>query len=202
MRPFVPLAIGIVLLVAGVLIVASSILFAFIAPSTFASTVRILTGTQDPIALRTEIEELNSSRILAQVVTNLNLNKKWAERYKDEGEFRTEQTVSMLKGQMKVSQAKNTYLIQITIRDVDRVEAASIANEIAKVYKGSGLAAKAAPVQILEAAQPAYRPERPNTMFPLLGGLASGGCGLAMILTSNRKRADFPPPIPSHRSER
>ena len=179
--------VGAVLLVIGLGILASSILMNFMLPETFASTVRIVTGVHEPTSLQTQIEQLGSSRILGQVITNLNLNKKWAEHHKEENDFRTEQTIGILRSQTAISQVNNTDLIQITVRNQNPIEAASIANEIAKVYASSALAAKGPPVQILEAAQPSLRPERPNS-FGLIAGLIFIGCGVVVIFKPNAKR--------------
>jgi capsular polysaccharide biosynthesis protein len=185
--------VGLILLVAAGGILVSAIVLNFLLPDRFASTVRIVTGAQDPALLRTRIEEINSNKILAQVITNLNLNKKWAERYKEESDFRTEQTLGILRTHTKISQSKGTHLIQITVTDDDRTDAANIANEIAKVYRASTSASKSTPVQILEAAQPSYRPERKVNPLTFLWGFIIAGYGLFLLARATRNRHSTPP---------
>ena len=185
--------IGLILLMVAGGIVVSAMVLNFILPDRFTSTVRILTGAQDPALLRTEIEEINSNKILTQVITNLNLNKKWAERYKEESDFRTEQTLGLLRTHTKISQSKGTYLIQITVTGDDRTDAANIANEIAKVYRTSTSTSKSTPVQILEAAQPSYRPERKANPLTFLWGVIIAGYGLFLLVRAARNRRSTPP---------
>jgi capsular polysaccharide biosynthesis protein len=186
------LIIGLVfLLVAGGLVVAS-ILLNFILPDRFASTALILTGAQDPTLLGTQLGELNSTKTLEQVITNLHLNKKWAERYKEESDFTTEQTLGILRTQTKISQSKGTYLIQITVTDDDRLEAANIANEIVGVYRTSSFAAKSPPVQILETAQPSFRPQRKVNPLAFLWGLIIGGFGVFLLVSAARSPRSTP----------
>src|SRR5206468_5273036 len=78
---------------------------------------------------------IQSKSILYQVITNLNLNKVWAQKLKEEGELRTEVTFALLKSKIDVRQARNTSLIEIKVFSDDKNEAAVIANQIATVYK-------------------------------------------------------------------
>jgi capsular polysaccharide biosynthesis protein len=187
--------IGLVLLLIATGLVVSLMVLNFLLPDRFASTVRILTGAQDPALLRTQIEEINSNKILTQVITNLNLNKKWAERYKEESDFRTEQTLGILRTHTKISQSKGTHILQTTVTDDDRTDAANIANEIAKVYTTSSFATKSTPVQILEAAQPSFRPERKVNPLAFLLGLLIAGYGLFLLVRAARNRRSTPPAL-------
>jgi capsular polysaccharide biosynthesis protein len=183
---------AVMLLFAGILIV-TSVSVGFILPDHYVSTVRIRTGTQDPTLLRTQIEEINSASILSQVITNLHLNKKWGDRYKEGNDFRTEDSTMLLRSQTKISQIKGTYLIQISVTDEERGEAANIANGIATVYINCDLAPKSPPALIVEAALPAALPESQRSNFALLLSAIIAGVGLFLLVRSGAKRRSRPP---------
>ena len=94
-------------------------------------------GSFDPFWVQTQFEKIQSKVILYQVITNMNLRRKWAERLKHEGELPLEVTYNALKGHMKVNQFRNTTIIEIKVLSEDKYEAAAVANEIARVYKES-----------------------------------------------------------------
>jgi uncharacterized protein involved in exopolysaccharide biosynthesis len=87
----------------------------------------------DPYWLQTQFEVLQSKAILYRVITNLNLNKKW--------EKRLPIRYRVLKNQLEVRQWRSTSLIEIRFSSADRHEAAAVANEIARVYVETKLAA-------------------------------------------------------------
>ena len=145
-----------VIIAVFLLVALTTTLVTFILPESYASTVRIAVEKDapdiasfgsaeravqvwDPYWIQTQFEKIQSKLILYQVITNLNLNRKWAERFKEEGELRTEVTYQLLKNQISVSQTRNTSLIEIKVYSEDRNEAANLANEIARVYKESRL---------------------------------------------------------------
>jgi len=84
------------------------------------------------------VRNIQSKLILNQVITNLTLNRKWAEKMKVD-ELPTDLSYSILKHMTDVRQSRNTSLIEIRVISEDRNEAAVIANEIAKVYKNTRL---------------------------------------------------------------
>ena len=144
-----------VILAVFLLVTITTTVVTFILPKSYASTVRIRvekeaqdvqgigmerqSGGYDPYWMQTEFETIQSKSILHQVITNLNLNKKWAEKFKEEGDLRTDLTYQILKAQVDVRQSRNTSLIEISAYSEDNAEAAMIANEIAQVYRDSRL---------------------------------------------------------------
>lgn len=144
-----------VILAVFLLVTITTTVVTFVLPKAYASTVRMkvekdapdVSGINverqatgyDPFWMQTEFETIQSKSILHKVITNLNLNTKWAEKYQTEGELRTDQTYMILKGQIDVQQARNTSLIEITAYSEDNNEAAVIANAIAEVYRNSRL---------------------------------------------------------------
>jgi polysaccharide biosynthesis transport protein len=159
-----------VILAVFLLVTITTTIVTFIQPKTYASTVRMKVerdapdvellgnrqygGAYDPYWITTEFETIQSKSILYQVITNLNLNKKWAEKLGEENDLRTDITYQFLKRSVDVQQARNTSLIEISAYSDDPQEAAVIANEIADVYKksriNSRLQASARGIETLE----------------------------------------------------
>jgi capsular exopolysaccharide synthesis family protein len=143
-----------VILAVFLLVAITTSVITFILPPTWASTARIqvqkdatdiqsVSGAPiytpfDPYWVQTEFEKIQSKLILYQVITNLDLNRKWGEKYK-EGYLPTDVTYLYLKRLVDVTQSRNTSLIEITVDSDDRDEAALIANTIAEVYRDSRL---------------------------------------------------------------
>src|SRR5215510_2837804 len=141
-----------VILAVFLLVAITTTAVTFILPPTFASITRILVqkdapdiagigGGQsynmfDPYWVQTEFEKIQSKLILYQVISNLNLNVTWGEKYK-EGALRPDLTYKLLKRAIDVNQSRNTSLIEIKAFSDDPNEAAAIANMIAEVYRKS-----------------------------------------------------------------
>jgi polysaccharide biosynthesis transport protein len=144
-----------VILAVFLLVTITTTVVTFVLPKSYASTVRMKVekdapdvegiGQQrnasayDPYWMQTEFETIQSKSILHKVITNLNLNKKWAEKYQAEGELTTEQSYRLLRSQIDVQQSRNTSLIEISAYSEDNNEAAVIANTIAEAYRNSRL---------------------------------------------------------------
>jgi len=140
-----------VILAVFLLVAITTTLVTFVLPESFASTVRMkvekdapdvggLAGDRvaagfDPYWVQDQFETIQSKSILYPVITNLSLNKRWAEKLKEETDLRTEMTYLMLKNKIDVHQSRNTSLIEVKVFSDDRNEAAVIANEIASVYR-------------------------------------------------------------------
>jgi succinoglycan biosynthesis transport protein ExoP len=143
-----------VILAVFLLVAITATLVTFILPPKYASTARISVQKDatdivglgnsrsynqfDPYWVQTEFEKIQSKMILYQVITNLDLNRKWGEKYK-EPELRTDITYKLLKREIDVNQSRNTSLIEIKSVSDDAEEAAVIANKIAEVYRDSRL---------------------------------------------------------------
>src|SRR5688500_13651503 len=144
-----------VILAVFLLVTLTTTVVTFILPKSYASTVRMkvekdapdvvglgdrqYSSGYDPYWVQTEFETIQSKSILYQVITNLDLTKKWAERFKQEGELRMDDTYAILKGSVDVRQARNTSLLEISAYSDDPQEAAVIANKIAEIYRESRL---------------------------------------------------------------
>src|SRR5437762_13130308 len=102
-----------VILAVFLLVAITTTLVTFILPESFASMVRMkvekdapdvsgigmeraYTGF-DPYWVQDQFETIQSKSILYQVITNLGLNRSWAQKYKEETDLRTEVTYLLLK---------------------------------------------------------------------------------------------------------
>jgi len=145
-----------VILAVFLLVTITTTVVTFILPKTYASTVRMkvekdtpdvagISGERislgfDPYWIQTEFEKIQSKSIIYPVITNLNLNHRWAEKFKEETDLRTDLTYELMKGKIDVRQARNTALIEIRAMSDDNKEAAEIANAIAEEYRHNRLA--------------------------------------------------------------
>ena len=91
-------------------------------------------GNYDPYFLSTEFEIIQGRLVLGKVVESLNLNTLWAKKMGVET-LKTSETVAYLKNFVTLNPVRNTKLIEITVHDADRKEAADIANAIATAYR-------------------------------------------------------------------
>src|SRR5688500_5980502 len=129
MRKMIFLIGGILLIIAGAGMALTTGLTAFLLPPRYASTARIAPAVTNPVGVATEVEKIQSGAILSQVITNLDLARKWGEKFK-EGELRLDVTRALLKRDLIVRQTGNTLLIEVSVEGDDPVEAAAIANGI------------------------------------------------------------------------
>lgn len=133
------------------LVAATTTLVTFMLPETYSSMVRIrvekdsldvggigernpTAPNYDPFWVQDQFETIQSKVILYNVVSNLSLNRKWAPKFK-EIELPLDLTFQLLRSQIDVRQSRNTSLIEIHAFSEDKKEAATIANEIARVYR-------------------------------------------------------------------
>lgn len=144
-----------VILAVFLLVSITTTLVTFILPQQFESTVRIRVEKDapdvstlsfsmqsqgfDPYWIQTEFEVLKSKSILFPVITNLNLNREYAQRHKEENDLSTDLCYYIIKKQMDVEQYRNTSVIEIRVEDESQKMAMDIANEIARVYKDNRL---------------------------------------------------------------
>src|SRR5207247_3512817 len=112
-----------VILAVFLLVALTTTLVTFILPESFSSTVRMKVekdapdiagiGQQygaaafDPYWVQTEFETIQSKSILNQVITNMTLNKKWAEKMKVD-DVPMDIAYTMLKRMIDVDQSRTT----------------------------------------------------------------------------------------------
>lgn len=135
------------------LVVVTATLVTYFMPETYSSTARIEVEKDipdvdtyqmrqyiqpyDPFFITTQFEIIQSKTILYRVIEKLDLNNRWARRLGLDN-LRTDETFLLLKRRLKLSQTRNTSLIEITVYidgEENKGEAAEIANAIAEAYK-------------------------------------------------------------------
>ena len=127
-------------------------LVTFILPVSYASTARIKVesdgldipgmstpstamGGYDPYFIQTTFEIIQSQIVLSNVISRLDLNVKWGNKYYYGETLKTSETMEILKGRMSLAPVRNTKLISITVYSDDRDEAALVANTITEAYR-------------------------------------------------------------------
>ena len=189
--------VGVLLIIVGVLLLPGAAVMVMILPDMFSSTVRMVSNPTmtDPVQITREMEKIKSRPILATVVTNLNLNKTWAQKFKAD-DLPTDAIVSLISRQLELRQSRNTRFFSITVFSEDKNEAALIANEITRVYlilsRGADGKAQA---EIIEGAQPGLRPVRRQHIrgvaLALVVAIAFVSLGGYLIVLSKK-----PDPVP------
>jgi len=192
-------------------IVIATTVITFILPEVYASTARIkiervvpvepgkLQATYDPYYIQTEFEVIQSELILNPVVQGLDLNSVWGRKYQNGERLKTSETIALLKSRLALRPVRGTSLVQIRAFSEDRAEAANIANAIAQAYTDyAARKSNTMQVQMVDSAQPAIRPARPNkplnislgVVIGVVLGLGVGGFGAWVAnLIAKSKRA-------------
>lgn len=88
----------------------------------------------DPYFIYTTFEILQSEVILSNVVTTLNLEIIWGDKFAGGKKLSTHDAMGLLRGRMILAPVRNTKLVTISVLSDDPVEAAKIANAIAGSY--------------------------------------------------------------------
>ena len=89
----------------------------------------------DVYYIQTEFEIMQSEQVLGRLISKLNLNEEWGKKYNGNVPLKTDETMLLLKGRMKLSPERNTKLVDITVYSEDRDDAARLANGIAEAYR-------------------------------------------------------------------
>ena len=133
------------------MVLLAGTIYTFILPEAYASKARIkverqipdtakaegrpsMRGIYDPYFIRTEIEVIQSEKILDQVIDKLDLNTVWGNKY-NLLKLKNSESRALLRRMIDVRPARNTSLIDITVFSGDREEAKRIANTTAEVFQ-------------------------------------------------------------------
>src|SRR5215467_3542660 len=141
-----------VILAVFILVVITATLVTFVLQETYAGTARIRVEHNvsdiDPVGVRqyqpnmydayfiqTEFEVMQSEVILGRVVTNLDLNVKWGDKFHNGTPLKTTESLDMLRKRISLNPIRNTILIEIKVYSDNAKEAAELANAIAEAYR-------------------------------------------------------------------
>ncbi len=91
-------------------------------------------GTDTAIFLQNQIEIISSDTVLEKVVTHLDLNQTWGQRYLDGQKLKTDEAVAMLRSRAKISLGGDTAQLQIQAISDQDAEAVKLANAIATAF--------------------------------------------------------------------
>ena len=202
------------------IVVITSTLITFILPESYASSTRIkierktdagVEGKQttlssyDPHVIHTQLEMVRSELILKPVIEEMDLNVKWGRKYLGgNDQLKTSETLALLRQRLDVRSVGDTSLIQIRVFSDNPKEAADIANAVTKAYANYiGSTSNGLQLQVVDSAQPGFRPVRPNKplnialgiLFGVILGLGAGSLA-AWIAHIWRRKTQRPPPIP------
>lgn len=197
---------GVLVLGAGVLLVSGGALAWFILPEHFLATARVVVEPGSPGgpgglgSCQANIEQIQSREVLCQVVSNLSLERRWAEQFKETKPLPMAVTCALLRHRLEVRPNRDPGLVEITAESQDRFEAAQLANELARVCaevapgpaaQEPGAARRAA-VRLIEQARPPLHPVRRRplpVMLAAVAGLALTGGGLLLLVLPGSPRA-------------
>lgn len=135
-----------------ILVLTASVVITFLLPEAYASTARLkvepettslssgaptsgLMSDYDPYFIQTTFEIIQDPAILDPVIDKLDLNVKWGKKYNGGVPLNTQVTMKLLKPRLSLDTIRNTKLIEITVYDDDKNEAAQIANAIVQSYR-------------------------------------------------------------------
>lgn len=165
------LMLGICFIVLGLFIPVTTTLVTFMLPETFASSTKVLYATNNPAPFETAVGKIISRSALEQVAVNLHLTTEWAKKYKQPTELSLTQCYEILSKTIAIGAPRGSAFLDIEVHSYNREEAAAIANEIAAVYlkgtRGEGAA-------LIQRAEPALRPKRPNKRLNITLGAFAG----------------------------
>ena len=182
------LALGVTIFLI-VMIVSTAI--TYILPEAYSSTARV--QVRGPQFLQTEFEVIQSQVVLSNAVWKLRLNDVWGKKYFNGETLKTYESVKIMKSRLTLAPVRGTEIIAITAFSDDRREAAQVANAIAAAYQDFCTERKIANaekpadasivvdpmVTIIDAAEPASQPCKPNKPLNL-----ALGAGLGLVLGS------------------
>lgn len=138
-------AIALMLLAAGLWVAA--FVTVFLAPDVYEAVTLIYLekdgpdreefgeSSRDERWVVAQLERVQAKSVLHAVITNLNLQRQWAEKFKEPEPIPLPRAYALLRHRLKVVQRRDNNLVEIRVRSESPVEAASIANTIAVTYR-------------------------------------------------------------------
>ena len=211
-RPGIPVGVFF-----AVFIVVFTLVFGYCAistqlmPRSYASDARIEVGSKSvgeksqPAAAgynlaKTEAGFITSELLLRKVISDLDLNVKWGQKYFNGETLKTWETLKILQGRIGVYPVPDTLFIRIIVYDDNPQDAAVMANAIANSYVNYTASNSATTqAQIVDNAYPAKRPIKPNValdiilgaVFGVFLGGAAGVAAAVVVYVKNRNKLQW-----------
>ena len=140
-----------VILAVFLLVVITATLVTFVLPKHYMSKASIkvdrpnadiaefnnrgMSGVYDPYFIQTEFEAIKSETVLTNVVTRLDLNKRWGIKFNNGERLKTPETLELLRARLDLRPLRNTMFIDIGVVTDKPDEAAELANAVAEAYR-------------------------------------------------------------------
>ena len=193
MKRSATVAIGLGLMVIGLVLMTAGVFFLALAPRMYEATalvaVKPVAATNDAAATldsagwQREMERVRSGTVLRSAITNLQLRELWATQQKRETPLPIEEAELELKKRLNLQPGRGTTLLAFTLCALDGGEAASLANGVAEAFRQSH-AAGTVIVEVVDAATAPTQPIRqkqPMAIILFLGGALLMGVGYVML---------------------
>jgi len=186
---------GVFLLVVGGVLAAAGVL-RMLERNEYKSVASVLvpepSKSSGPYFLLSEFQKIQSRPVLSNAAKLLNLNEKWGNKYNYGRELSDSEVEERIKTHLDLQNVRHTRFIEIITYDDDPIEAAKLANAIAKGYsqfqraeaqrrsteaENAGMISDPM-VTIMDLALPEMRPVRPNRY---VAGVMLG-CGMFLLI--------------------
>lgn len=207
MRRTICVILGVASLGLGALLIRSTLLLVIL-PPTFESSAKLLTRVSMPnpsnSPIEPDVELFESKEVLSQVITNLNLSKRWGDKFAT-GMLPFDATYAMLRNQVDIRRPTNGTVVEIRATSEDPNEAAAIANAVAQIAitqlagpEGPSPNAKTVAYSLVAKATASRHPVRPGrfqkTAFAI-GGFAAIIVGVVLLILASMmpSRSNRPP---------
>ena len=89
----------------------------------------------DPYFIQTEFETIKSEKVLAKVISGLDLQRKWGAKLNVGGPLKLDETFNLLRSKIELRPVHNTSYIEINVLADKPEEASELANKIAEAYR-------------------------------------------------------------------
>ena len=155
----------------------------FMLPETFASSAKILHRAANPALLAVAAQKTVSPTNLDQVIRELNLTAAWGRKYKQPGDLSLEKCRQLLTRMVRIENPRRSSIISIKVFSDDKVEAATIANQLTAVH------IRASPGSVVvDRAIPNPVAARPNKKINIIIGSFAGVTflvvGIGLLISS------------------
>ena len=161
--------LGILFIALGIFVPLCTTIITFIPPETFASSTKILHSATNPIPLVTSVETITIQTNLDQVIRELNLTAAWGRKYKQPGDLSLEKCRELLTRMVRIEVPRRSSIISIKVFSDDKVEAATIANQLTAVYSRTSPGSA-----VIDRAEPNPIAARPNKRMNIIIGSFAG----------------------------
>jgi capsular polysaccharide biosynthesis protein len=167
--------LGILFIALGIFVPLCATVITFILPETFASSTKILHSATNPVPLVTSVQTIVIQTNLDQVIRELNLTAAWGRKYKQPGNLSLDKCRELLTRMVRIEVPRRSSIISIKVFSDDKVEAATIANQLTAVYSRTSPGSV-----VIDRAEPNPIAARPNKRMNIVIGSFFGVTFLIM----------------------